>query len=71
MVKTLTLLGLSLLVSACTTVRTYDREGNMTGMCRVTGLMRKGGQCVGYANDAAYVRKAAVATKPEWDGEVK
>lgn len=49
--RKLILVGLSLLASACTTVRTYDRDGNVTGMCRVTGLLRKGGECIGYAND--------------------
>lgn len=39
--------------AACTTVTTYDREGNLLGSCKVSGLMRAGGQCVGHADGAA------------------
>lgn len=52
--KKTALLGLALaalLTSACTTVTTYDRDGNKTGKCQITGLLRKGGECIGYAND--------------------
>lgn len=41
---------LALLSSACTTVRTYDREGTLTGSCEVSGLFHRGGECIGYAN---------------------
>ena len=42
--------AVALTASACSTVRTYDRDGNMTGKCKVSGLLLRGGSCVGYAN---------------------
>lgn len=49
--KTLMLvLIVACLTSACTTVRTYDKDGNLLGWCRVSGFTKKGGQCIGHAN---------------------
>lgn len=63
MVKYLTLAGLALVASACTTVRTFDRNGDITGTCRIRGLFRGGGQCVGYANDDGVARRDTKAFK--------
>ena len=42
---------LAVLSSACTTVRTYNAAGDVTGSCRISGFPTKhGGQCIGYAN---------------------
>lgn len=45
------------LTAGCTTVRTYDRNGDLTGSCRIRGLFRGGGSCVGYANDEGVARR--------------
>ena len=64
MIKLMALLGLAMLGAACTTVRTYDRNGDLTGTCRITGVFRGGGQCLGYANDAGVPRREARSAKP-------
>lgn len=55
MKKTL-LVALALLATGCTTVRTYDKDGNILGTCRVSGITKRGGTCVGRANGEAAVR---------------
>lgn len=54
--KTIILVVLAALTAACTTVTTYDRDGKLLGSCKVSGLMRAGGQCVGHANGEAAVK---------------
>lgn len=44
------LLLLLILTQGCTTVRSFDSDGHVIGMCRITGLLRTGGQCIGYSN---------------------
>lgn len=51
--KKIILIVIAAATAACTTVTTYDREGNLLGSCKVSGLMRAGGQCVGHADGAA------------------
>lgn len=41
---------LMLLSAGCTTVRVYDKDGNVSGTCRITGFIRRGGLCIGHAN---------------------
>lgn len=48
--KLLFLLSLAVLASGCTTVSTYDHNGDLIGRCKITGFLRKGGQCLGQAN---------------------
>lgn len=57
--KLFILISLALFGSGCTTVTTYDANGNMLGKCQVTGILRKGGQCIGYANNNRMV--------PHWE----
>ena len=57
MIKYLALSCLALFGSACTTVTTYDRNGHLTGSCRISGLSYKGGQCIGQANDGGVQRR--------------
>lgn len=47
--KTAILLLVALVAAGCTTVRTYDRHGDPTGSCTVSGLSKRGGSCIGYA----------------------
>ena len=42
------------LLGACTTVKTFDAQGNMLGKCRVTGFpWPSHGRCEGNANGGA------------------
>lgn len=61
--KTALLLVVVLTAAGCTTVRTFDRNGDLTGMCRVSGLFRGGGSCLGYANDDGVARRDTRAFK--------
>lgn len=40
----------AMLLSACTTVKTWDGEGNLVGRCRAVNFLSWRGECVGHAD---------------------
>lgn len=46
----LSLLLTTMMLSACTTVKTWDGEGNLVGKCRAVNFLSWRGECVGHAD---------------------